>query len=84
MSWEPLGDKGEAGPGLRAGILHMFAAPEVPRNRDISGEVSHTTSKNSLVFSRKINVSKYYLPALFLNWFGAQVKRLKVLPLDLK
>ncbi|XP_026971569.1 DCN1-like protein 2 isoform X3 [Sagmatias obliquidens] len=77
MSWEPLGDKGEAGPGpglpleLRAGILHVFAAPEVPRNyRGISGKVSHTTSKNSLVF-RKINVSKCYLPALFLNWFGA-------------
>ncbi|XP_068383116.1 DCN1-like protein 2 [Eschrichtius robustus] len=74
-SWEPLGDKGEAGPGpglplqLRAGILHVFAAPEVPRNRDISRKVSHPTSKNSLVF-RKINVSKYYLPALFLNWFG--------------
>lgn len=77
MSWEPLGDEGEAGPGpglpleLRAGILHVFAAPEVPRSyRDISGEVSHTTSKNSPVF-RKINVSKYDLPALFLNWFGA-------------
>ncbi|XP_059984724.1 DCN1-like protein 2 isoform X1 [Lagenorhynchus albirostris] len=77
MSWEPLGDKGEAGPGpglpveLRAGTLHVFAAPEVPRNyRGISGKVSHTTSKNSPVF-RKINVSKYYLPALFLNWFGA-------------